>query len=304
MSKKKERIRCLKCIKEKVADNYYITDNILFSSGRFEVCKDCINEIISERDMNGVKLILRAMDKPLDKERYEKSKHFGDYMRQINSLHQYQGSSWDNSVFEINTNTESNNRVDYIDKEDSQSISQALIDFWGSGFSDEEYKKLSIFYEDMKNSYEIETASHKDYLKKICVISLKMEEALADDQVDHFKKLSDAYDKLMRSAKFTAVQRSAADRTGGMNTFSEFFEYIEKEGFISKYHTDEPKDIVDETIQNLMKYTKNLILGDPNIGGLVETALQKMDDKEEINDNIDEYLDVDIEDEEVDFYDD
>src|SRR5437763_15542154 len=147
----------------------------------------------------------------------------------------------------------------------------------------------------MKKDYEIETESHVDYLKKICRVSVSMDEALSEGDIDGYKKLSDVYDKLNHSAKFTAVQRSASDRSGGMNTFSEFFEYIEKEGFIAKFHADEPQDIVDSTLDSLKRFTKQLVLGDSNLARLVEESIQKIQ-KQEAEDSL-EPNDEDIDEE-------
>lgn len=170
----------------------------------------------------------------------------------------------------------------------------ALATKWGSTFSREEQDKLEDLYEGMTRSFEIETASHKDYLKKICLVSLKMEIAINRDDTDTFKKLSDAYDKLMHSAKFTAVQRSASDKAGGMNTFGEMFEYIEKNGFIPKFHTDEPKDIVDETIRNIEAFTKRLVLGDTNIATQIENQIDKLrsqvEEEELVEEDADEFF--------------
>ncbi|MCI1763648.1 hypothetical protein [Heyndrickxia oleronia] len=295
---------CVPCKKTKpYTSGFYLSNNELHISNnnRFPYCKKCLKDVIDINDIETVYDILMQMDRPFLFEVWnssikeaEKTKKdlFGIYYK--NLLLNHKTLKWRDSVLESKKDNAEESKVN-VDINSDYLITTEIMSFWGSGYSSEQYSKLSIFWEDMKNSYEIETASHKDYLKKICIVSLKMEEALADSKIDHFKKLSDAYDKLMHSAKFTAVQRSAADRTGGLNTFSEFFEYIEKEGFIPKFHTNEPQDIVDETIKNLMNYTKNLILGDPNIGGLVETALQNINEKEEVSENCDLF---DVEEEE------
>lgn len=279
-----ERKVCSNCDKNRKRSDFYNSNNTLFD-GKSPICKPCIRTMIDVNDIETVYKTLKLLDAPFIYDEWEGAMEkggdvFGKYMRRVNSLHNHRNKTWKDSIFKKEAIAVDEKDLKVISPDSGFVANQEMVEFWGSGYSNEEYKKLSIFYKDMENSYEIETASHKDYLKKICIVSLKMEQALADNQINQFKALSDVYDKLMRSAKFTAVQRSAADRTGGMNTFSEFFEFIEKEGFIPRFHTDEPKDIVDETIDNLMKYTRNLILGDPNIGVLVETALSKINENE------------------------
>jgi len=315
-TKSSEKKNCIKCLKDKVrVDDFYISYSKLHADGRVPICKECLAEMFDINDPeNSLIEILRQVDKPFVYDVYVTSKQenpnniFGKYMKNI-VMHQYKGMTWKDSVFSNNNHgevivDESELKV-IIPDEDDFNLDQSIINFWGSGYTKEQYRKLQNFKEEMESSYEIETASHKDYLKKICIVSLKMEDALAKDDIGNFKKLSDAYDSLMHSAKFTAVQRSAADRTGGLNTFGEFFEFIEKEGFIPKYHVDEPQDIVDETIQNLMKYTKNLVLGDPNIANIVEATINKINNNEdeESNEDSNDIIIEDAEDEDLEYED-
>jgi hypothetical protein len=289
---------CLKCLKPKDPErDFYKSYSKWHGDGRLPYCKSCLKENLNENDINSVREIMRVIDRPYFHEAWEKAKEskddtLGKYLKDIALNYKYY--NYDQSVF-IDDNKQNKKILNQDENESSNLlddfvVTKEIIEKWGSsGYTKEDYMKLEKFYEDMKRSYEVETASHIDYLKKICKVSLKMEKAIDEGNIDHFKKLSDAYDKLMHSAKFTAVQRSAADRTGGLNTFSEFFELIEREGFIPRFHTDEPNDIVDLTINNLKEYTRNLVLGDPNISKMLDEAMKRQDEKEnyEINDEED-----------------
>jgi transcription elongation factor Elf1 len=276
---------CTMCNKNQAVDtSFYATASKLYPDGRLNICKKCIVSMVDPDSVQSVQDTLRQIDKPFIYNVWETALEegtgnnpFGKYIKTINSLHQYKSATWDDSVFKNekgNVNTRNFNEI-RID------ITPELIIKWGSSYSPEEYMMLEEKFRNMKDDYEIETESHVDYLKKICRLSLKIDEALENDDFDGYKKLSDVYDKLNKSAKFTAVQRSASDRAGGMNTFGEFFEYIEKEGFIPKWHTGEPMDIVDQTLDSLKRFTKQLVLGDSNLARLVEESLQKIKMEEE-----------------------
>jgi hypothetical protein len=57
--------------------------------------------------------------------------------------------------------------------------------------------------------------------------------------------MSKVYDSLMKSAKFTAVQNKA-ESGEYVNSISELVLLCEKEGgFITRFHTEEPKDKAD-----------------------------------------------------------
>lgn len=281
-----------------IETNFYNSSSKFHADGRLPICKDCLEDMIDVYDVSTLHNVLRQIDKPYIHDVWESCKErdgnaIRNYFRQINSLHQYKEKTWEDSVFPKGYNSGEKPIKQYVPQVDFK-VSPELVVKWGSNYTPEEYMRLEQFYEDMQRSYEIETASHVDYLKKICRVSLKMDEALDNDDVDSYKKLSDSYDKLMHSAKFTAVQRSASDRSGGMNTFSEFYEFMEKEGFIAKWHNDEPMDIVDATLENLKKFTRSLVLGDSNLANLVEESLKKMQNNEDEID-VDEEDDLDVE---------
>jgi hypothetical protein len=125
--------------------------------------------------------------------------------------------------------------------------------------------------------------------------------------VDGAQKMVKMYDSLMKSGNFTARQNKS--ETDGIDSFAEFVELCEKEGFIPRYYTDKPQDKVDETILDLKQYTRNLIVDEMNLGSLIEGAVKKMaieeakeeDEDVEIDeeltlDRIEELKDADIED--------
>jgi len=227
-----------------------------------KVMKKIVNRYYSVKGLNGNKIGYH----PDDKARDDENKKVFDNISPDDEIFTNDGGIIQKRKRKVNV------PVEYID--------YGLEKKWGKNYNQEEYEKLEGFYQDMKANFEIETAAHIDYLKKICKVSVQMDKALEENNIDVFQKLSGIYDKLMHSAKFTAVQRSAADKTGGLNTFGEFIARIEKEGFIPMFHSDEPMDIVDATIDNLKKYTRELVLGDPNLASIVESAVKKIALKE------------------------
>ena len=232
-----------------------------------KVMKKIVNRYYSVKGLNGN----RVGYHPDDKARDEENKKVFDNISPDDEIFKNDGGIIQRRKRKVNS------PVEYID--------YGLEKKWGKNYNQEEYEKLEGFYQDMKANFEIETAAHIDYLKKICKVSVQMDKALEENNIDVFQKLSGIYDKLMHSAKFTAVQRSASDRTGGMNTIGEIYDFLEKNGFIPKFYTDEPLDIVDITEHNLKEYTKKLVLGDTNIANIIESSIQKIIEKEELERN-------------------
>ena len=165
---------------------------------------------------------------------------------------------------------------------------QYLIKKWGKTYTIIECVKLEKLYHEMMSSYDIRTASHIDYLLKICRLSLKIDQALECNDIDGFQKMSKVYDLLMKSAKFTAAQNKEAsnDYTDSVGMIVARCE--EENGFIPKYHS-ERQDVVDATLKDMNTFTRDLIMSELNLGNMIEIYLQKMiqeENKEE--DELDE----------------
>lgn len=165
----------------------------------------------------------------------------------------------------------SNSLDDELTKEDKT----YLVQKWGKTYTIPECIKLEKLYLEMMDSYDIRTASHLDYLLKICRISLKIDQALEVNDIDGFQKMTKVYDLLMKSAKFTAAQNKeqSDDYTDSIGIL---IGLCETEGFIPKYHNDERQDIVDFTLKDMNGYVDRLIRNEMNLGNMIEVYLQKM----------------------------
>ena len=151
---------------------------------------------------------------------------------------------------------------------------------WGKLYRPEEWIALEQFYEQMTSSFDIQTAAHFDYLKMICKTSLKMNQDIDCGDIEGFAKLQKAYDSLMKSAKFTAAQNKA--ETGEfVDSVGELVYLCEEQGFIPRFHTDEPKDIVDITLKDMQGYAYRLVTEEMGLGNMIEAALQQMQREEE-----------------------
>lgn len=171
---------------------------------------------------------------------------------------------------------------------------------WGKTYRPYEWIQLEKYYQEMMQSFDIQTPSHEDYLKLICKTSVKAHQLIDLGDVEGFQKMSKVYDTLMKSAKFTAVQNKA-ESGEYVNSISELVLLCEKEeGFIPRFYVDKPKDRVDETLADLRGYTNTLVTEEMNLGDLIESAvkaLQRQAEKaedEDIDDDDDDLIDENI----------
>lgn len=167
---------------------------------------------------------------------------------------------------------------------------------WGKNYRPDEWVWLEQLYNEMMESYDIQTAGHIDTLKLICKTSLKCNQLIDIGDVDGFQKVSRVYDSLMKSGRFTAAQNKA-ENGEFVDSVSELFMLCEKEGFVPRYYIDKPNDKVDETIEDLQRYTHRLVTEETNLGNLIEDALKQITKEDEedsvIQDGINNLLDDD-----------
>lgn len=146
---------------------------------------------------------------------------------------------------------------------------------WGKTYKPEEWVALEQLYNEMMDSYDIQTAGHIDTLKMLCKCSLKSNQLLDIGDVDGAQKMIKMYDMLMKSGKFTAAQNKA-ESGEYVDSFSELVEVCERDGFIPRFYVDKPNDRVDETLMDLKNYTHTLVTEEMNLGNLIEHAIREM----------------------------
>lgn len=151
---------------------------------------------------------------------------------------------------------------------------------WGKTYKPEEWIKLEQFYNEMMDSYDIQSAGHIDTLKLICKTSLKANQLIDMGDIEGFQKMSKVYDSLMKSGKFTAAQNKA-EKGEFVNCVGELVALCEKEGFIPKYYVSEPQDMVDETLADMKRYTYTLVTEEMNLGNLIEAAIKQNEREDE-----------------------
>lgn len=146
---------------------------------------------------------------------------------------------------------------------------------WGTLYKPNEWIQLEQLYNDYAKSFDITNPSRADTLKFVCKTSLKMNQALDDDDVETYKKLASTYDQQLKSGKFAEVSNKE-EKKSDFDCLGKIVDFCEKEGgYIPRYIVNTPKDDVDITIQDLKTYNRTLIMQDPTIAQLIEAFLKK-----------------------------
>ena len=185
------------------------------------------------------------------------------------------------------------NDIDFNDNFTEEDIVYLRLK-WGKTYKPEEWIWLEQLYNEMINSYDIQTAGHIDTLKMVCKTSLKANQLIDIGDVEGFQKMSKVYDTLMKSGKFTAAQNKA-EQGEYVDSIAELVELCERQGYIERYYIDTPNDKVDETLLDMQRYTRNLIDNESNLSTLIEQAIkQNQREDAEAKDDSDEIILSDV----------
>lgn len=170
---------------------------------------------------------------------------------------------------------------------------------WGRLYKPSEWVELEKKYDEMDKSFDIQDADSRNTLILMCKTDLKMNQALDIGDIDGYQKLARVSDSLRKSGKFTAAQNKDKDN-GQIDCTGVLIAECERQGgFIERYATDIPKDIIDKIMKDEEQYVYNLITKDFGFGQQIENYLKKIELEHEalnkdITDEDDEIQDEDI----------
>ena len=112
-----------------------------------------------------------------------------------------------------------------------------------------------------------------------------MNSAIDCGDIDSYQKLSKVYDALMKSAKFTEAQRKE-EKSGDFDSVGQIVYFAEKVGGrIPRKDISKCYDLVDEKMENMKRYTRELFMNDPTLAQEIENFMQrKINIEEQKND--------------------
>lgn len=181
----------------------------------------------------------------------------------------------DSAQFTPNISVE---REEQIREELSEEDFEYLMLKWGEYYRPSQWIKLEELYEKYEEEYEL-NADREDALKKICKVSLKIDEALDLGDIASVDKLQRTYDNLRKSAKFTEAQNKDGQQRE-LDSIGELVAFVEREGGIIPQYDDPieyPQDKIDFFLKDIQNYINNLVRDELGLGSIIETYIQKLE---------------------------
>lgn len=265
MAKKtKDKYVCLYCGNEYVDTNYYNTNSEFYRNiGKLPYCKQCIekfyqyyfdkytNEGCVTPERKAVKRLCMAFDIYFREDLFNSSlskvkeseiniSPMGQYMKVI-QLYQYNRNkeTYENTI----TKEEEKELIANMPVEESDDFraDEKTIEFFGSGFTDSDYKFLKREYEDWTARHECKTKTQEEIFKDICFNRLQNLKAL--QRGEETKDITAAFQKMLDSGKLQPKQNSG-DTIADNQTFGTL---------IDKWENTRPIPEIDEDLQDVDK---------------------------------------------------
>ena len=132
---------------------------------------------------------------------------------------------------------------------------------WQGEYTPVEVDYLNRYMTNLETDFKIETATQKDYARKIAKTSLEADKALAkmlkgDPEAEKkYNNLMSTFDKLNKTAKFAESERSRTDVALG--NFGKVFEAVEEHNWVPQYEPED-KDMFDKLLDQFSNINKSL----------------------------------------------
>lgn len=259
------------CKRELIETQFYKSNSPLFSDGRVNICKKCLNKMIDNNDINTVYTVLQALDVPFLKNYWDIAKEknpnnpFGKYITMANSgINEFKGTRWKDSSYENNAIKSSEDILTDAEKDRfkiEDMTREQLENKYGIGYTDEEYYCFEKKWRKLADSYGQKTSIHTESLTNYIRFRVKEELATASGDVSEATKWGALAEKAQQSGKLNVSQLSKSDISGGIDLVPQLFEAVEdKVGIISILPKlkEQPYDDADLIIWAIMEYYQRL----------------------------------------------
>lgn len=174
--------------------------------------------------------------------------------------------------------------IDDTEQRILQELTQEDIQYlslkWGTLYKPTEWVYLERLYNEYAAENELNT-DRRETLKKICKTSLKMDQAIDVGDTMDYTKLSNVYEQLRKSAKFTEAQNKE-EEVRDIDSIGELVAFVEQKGGIIGKQFDpinDPQDKVDFCIRDIKNYLRRLVVDEQGLGDLIESFIEKSENQ-------------------------
>lgn len=207
---------CSRCGYPTSIDNFLQTKSLLYQDGRVPICNDCLKKFSNQvkDDWAKINKMCQWLDIPFIPDQYQKvynsnpNDAFLTYARIFRSK-AYENLDWTTYYQEFKKLEKENELRAQLPLFEESRIRE-LQQVWGENYSPEQLSYLQNLLDGIMKTQNVNGELQYDQAKKLCKISLNIEERISADA--EFDKLLASYEKLVKAAEFTPKNvKSASD---------------------------------------------------------------------------------------------
>lgn len=268
---------CEKCGMMMAEKNFIQVRSPFFTDGYTPICTNCLTKLIEldGSNWNAVDRVCRWLNVPFVPAKFEEIKEQNpfNYLKVYCEFfldEEFKGIDWGDYFKAFSDLKQKGTLEDEIPLV-SEAHRRELWQKWGPNYDDEALNYLENLYNGLLATQNVNGALQTDQALKICKISYELDNRIRGGQ--DFDKILTAYDKLVKTAEFTPKN---AKNINDFDSIGELIAWMEKRGWKNPYYDDVPKDIVDETMQNIQAFNQRLYVNESGIGEEINRRLEAL----------------------------
>jgi hypothetical protein len=290
MSKTPEnKITCAECGTTIPSNMLFHTSSLFIPSGYIPFCIDCLCKKIDMRNLEQVDKFFQYADWPFQPNKWLLlckgslepqailQSYYKLYIAQMYKEGYAEKVDWKTATKELMQLAEQGKLVDSLSEEKQKKYEKELRSFWEVDAETPQYtiqqlENLQKLYADLERTQNA-TGMQTDQAKKLCRLSLDMDIAQRNHELELYAKLMNAYTALVKVAEFTP---KSSQSSSSFESVGELVAFLEKTGFINKFYDGEERDIVDKTIKSQQIFLRRIVSGESGLSEKIEQRLQRM----------------------------
>lgn len=295
---------CLKCQRQLKVDDFPPAKSVFFANHRSPLCNSCITKYLDENEWNweSVNKTCQFLDIPFIPNEFHEL--YVEYGKSAFSLYakmvcegEYESLGW-GEYFEEYKKLRAGGLLENEIPLVRQKRMNELREVWGQNYDDDELLYLENLYVGLQKTQNINGALQIDQARKLCKISLTIDERIRDGQ--DFDKIMASYDRMVKTAEFTPKN---VKNENDFDSFGEVVAWLEKRGFVNSYFDNVSKDVIDEVISNLQSFNQRLYTEESNSSQMIEDRIKALESAKAIQEESDALYDISVNDFKQDVYD-
>ena len=259
---------CAWCNRSVSLSQFTRANPLFLKDGYAPVCNQCLDIYCKEQNFAWDKIdeLCRLLDVPFIVEEVERLStqnpdSFFSVYSEIYRGEAYKSINWRYYHDQYLSLRDSNQLEDEIPLVREKKYAE-LREIWGKNYDEDQLKYLEDFYQGLKLSQNINGSLQEDQARKLCKLSLQIDELIRAGDKD-VEKFMSSYDKIIKAGDFTPKNvKNASD----FDSIAELVYWLEKRGWVNHYYDNATRDVIDETIKNIENYNQQLYINEGGIG--------------------------------------